>query len=229
MRIIILFVLVVITGPVNAGVVDQMKLMYQLTTLEDPSYTAMMNYMELYCHDNECESFSIPSVSMAPTLIKNDVVFVDKSAYLSAKPKYGDIMVFKYPRRPTVPYVFRVVGLPGDHVAYYEKILYINGKINEKKLIKKYKVGELDVEEYIEKKSKVNHKILLNPKRPAFGAEYIVPKDSYFVMGDNRDNANDSRYWGVVPAKNLIGKAIYIAYGSDGSGNLNKERIAIKL
>ena len=224
-----LFLLFAINISVSASDIGKMKLLYELTTLDDPAYIAMMNYIEKLCDNNSCESFRLPGTSMAPTLEKNDVVLVNKNAYFRNRPQRGDIMVFKYPRNPSVLYMFRVVGLPGDHIAYYKKILYVNGKVTKKSFLSKYVLNGLDVEKYIEKIFDIEHRILLAPKRPSFDGEYKVPDNSYFVMGDNRDNSNDSRYWGVVSTKYIIGKAIYIIYGTDDNGQLIKKRVAIKL
>lgn len=225
----IIFLLFTFNGSVNASPISKAKLLYELATLDDPAYLSMMNHVERLCSNNTCESFRLPSVSMAPTLNTNDVVLVDKQAYLVGKPQRGDIVVFKYPRDPKVPYIFRVVGLPVDHIAYYNKVLYVNGKASKNQLRKKYTIEGLDVEEHLHTTSNIKHKILITPKRSSIDAEYKVPEDSYFVMGDHRDNANDSRYWGVLPSKNIIGKAIYVMYGTDDNGNLQKHRIAIKL
>ena len=117
MKYLILVFLFTINLYANASPTGKIKLMYELTTLDDPVYESMMNHIEIICGNSECESFSISSASMAPTFLKNDVVLVNKNSYLVAKPQRGDIMVFKYPRNPKIPYVFRVIGLPGDHIA----------------------------------------------------------------------------------------------------------------
>lgn len=88
---------------------------------------------------------------MAPTLVKNDVILVNKSAYLKDKPQSGDIIVFKHPRNSDVFHVFRVVGLPGDHISYRKKVLYVNGKSGTISYQTKYVLEGRDVEEYIEK------------------------------------------------------------------------------
>jgi len=170
------------------------------------------------------EPFRIPSGSMIPSLYIGDFILVNKYAYGLRmpvfnkvlleidKPQRGDVAVFKYPRDPSTDYIKRVVGLPGDHIAYYNKQLYINGKKIPHKRIGEYSgPGEYNPAiEYVEDLQGVKHNILLIPQREGLDAEYIVPEGHYFMMGDNRDNSNDSRYWGVVPEKYLVGKAFMI-------------------
>jgi len=176
------------------------------------------------------EPFRIPSGSMIPSLYIGDFILVNKFSYGVRmpvfnkvlfeidKPERGDVAVFKYPRDPSVDYIKRVIGIPGDHIAYYNKILYVNGKEIHRKRIGDYSgPGEVNpAKEYSENLMGVEHNLLLIPGRPGLDAEYIVPDGHYFMMGDNRDNSNDSRYWGVVPEKYLVGKAfmIWMHWGS---------------
>ena len=170
------------------------------------------------------EPFRIPSGSMIPSLYIGDFILVNKFAYGVKmpvfnkilfdvdKPKRGDVAVFKYPRDPSVDYIKRVIGVPGDHIAYYKKVLYVNGKqINRKKIGEYSGPGEYNpANEFKESLVGVDHNILIIPSRPGLDAEYIVPEAHYFMMGDNRDNSNDSRYWGTVPEENLVGRAFMI-------------------
>jgi signal peptidase I len=170
------------------------------------------------------EPFRIPSGSMLPSLYIGDFILVNKFAYgiklpvLNTKiidlssPERGDIVVFRYPRDPNLDYIKRVIGLPGDHIAYYNKVLYVNGKPVERDFVGQYKgPGQTFANEYLEKLQGAEHSILLLPARPNnLQGEYIVPEGMYFVMGDNRDNSNDSRVWGPVPEQNLLGKAFMI-------------------
>jgi len=180
------------------------------------------------------EPFRIPSGSMIPSLYIGDFILVNKFAYGVKvpvfnkvlidvnKPERGDVAVFKYPRDPSIDYIKRVIGVPGDHVAYYKKVLYVNGKQVETKHIGEYSgPGEFNpAQEYTENLLGVEHNILILPAKPVgFEGEYIVPEGHYFMMGDNRDNSNDSRYWGVVAEKYLVGKAFMIwMHWNDGFG-----------
>jgi signal peptidase I len=135
------------------------------------------------------------------------------------EPRRGDVVVFRYPRDPSLDYIKRVIGLPGDHIAYYNKVLYVNGKPIERKFVGPYEgPGQSRANEYREDLFNVEHEMLLMPGRPSsLEGEYIVPEGTYFVMGDNRDNSNDSRVWGTVPEQNLVGKAFMIwMHWSDG-------------
>lgn len=173
------------------------------------------------------EPFRIPSGSMMPTLLIGDFILVNKFTYgirlpvLNCKivdlnePERGDIVVFRYPKQPTVDYIKRVVGLPGDRVAYYNKKIYINGKPVKQVSLGMYQgIGEGEnmtgAERIVENLSGVEHSILINNGAPSVEGVYVVPEGHYFVMGDNRDNSNDSRYWGTVPEQNLVGKAFFI-------------------
>jgi signal peptidase I len=170
------------------------------------------------------EPFRIPSGSMLPSLYIGDFILVNKFAYGVKLPVFnktiidlnsperGDVVVFRYPRDPGLDYIKRVIGLPGDHIAYYNKVLYINGKPISRTFLGQYKgPGQTFANEYIENLQGVQHSILLLPARPNnLQGEYIVPEGMFFVMGDNRDNSNDSRVWGPVPESNLIGKAFMI-------------------
>ncbi len=170
------------------------------------------------------EPFRIPSGSMLPSLYIGDFILVNKFAYgiripvLNKKiiefsePERGDIVVFRYPRDPNLDYIKRIIGLPGDHIAYYNKVLYVNGKPVARDFVDQYKgPGQTFANEYTEKLEGAEHSILLLPARPNnLQGEYIVPEDTYFAMGDNRDNSNDSRVWGPVPEENLVGKAFMI-------------------
>ena len=170
------------------------------------------------------EPFRIPSGSMLPSLYIGDFILVNKFAYgiklpvLNKKivdinnPERGDVVVFRYPRDPNLDYIKRVVGLPGDHIAYYNKVLYVNSKPVVRDFAGQYKgPGQTYANEYIEDLEGDKHSILLLPARPNnLQGEYIVPEGTYFVMGDNRDNSNDSRVWGPVPESNLVGKAFMI-------------------
>ena len=147
------------------------------------------------------------------------------------EPKRGDVAVFKYPEDPRVDYIKRVVGLPGDRIVYKEKRLYLipacEGDCGSYKQVElnfdkdKYFVDErAKMHIYQEELGDVSHKILINPMRSdqtayyyqqsdvaSYEYEWIVPKGHYFMMGDNRDNSSDGRFWGFVPEANLVGKA----------------------
>ena len=174
------------------------------------------------------EPFRIPSGSMIPTLKVGDFILVNKFSYgirlpvLDAKvigigePERGDVVVFRFPKDPSIDYIKRVIGLPGDRIAYRNKSVYINGERVPVNKLGPYTEtkdglpipGANRMNEQISKE--VNHEILIESMRPAFNGEWIVPENHYFVMGDNRDNSNDSRFWGFVPEKNLVGEAFMI-------------------
>ena len=193
------------------------------------------------------EPFRIPSNSMMPTLLTGDFILVNKYAYGIRLPvlnmkilevgeaERGDVVVFRYPKDPSVDYIKRIVGLPGDKVGYYNKIVYINGE----------PVGQVPAGVYIgvgsgismsgaserqEQLGDVLHDILVMPRTPGLEGEYVVGDDEYFVMGDNRDNSNDSRYWGAVPEANLVGKAFRVWMNWDGAnGGVDWNRIGMKI
>ncbi|MGY5540226.1 signal peptidase I [Vibrio brasiliensis] len=186
------------------------------------------------------EPFQIPSGSMMPTLLVGDFILVEKYAYglkdpvwrtqlvETGKPERGDIVVFKYPPQPNIDYIKRVVGLPGDTVRYNSKkeiCIQSSGETS----CQPVKLSNVEESQFIqngipliqldEKLGEVGHQILVNPLRrdrvelyqPRNGVnEWVVPEGQYFVMGDNRDNSADSRYWGFVPEANLVGKAVAI-------------------
>ncbi len=183
------------------------------------------------------EPFRIPSNSMMPTLLTGDFILVNKFSYgvrlpvLNSKiidvgePKRGDVMVFRYPKDPSIDYIKRVIGLPGDKVAYYNKQLFVNGEPVKQEAKGTYigvgsGVPMSGAKVRLEHLSDVDHEILIDERRGTMEGEFIVPEGQYFVMGDNRDNSNDSRYWGFVPEENLVGKAfmIWMNWDSKASG-----------
>jgi signal peptidase I len=173
------------------------------------------------------EPFRIPSASMMPTLLIGDFILVNKFTYgirlpvINKKvvelnePKRGDIVVFRFPKEPSVDYIKRVVGLPGDKIAYYDKKLYVNDtpvpQVSLGGYIGRGQGEDMTGSEHLEENLfGVEHSILIRNGAPSVEGAYVVPSGTYFVMGDNRDNSNDSRYWGTVPEENLVGKAFYI-------------------
>lgn len=217
------------------------------------------------------EPFQIPSGSMMQTLLIGDFILVEKYAYgikdpifqntliNTGHPKRGDIVVFKYPRNPTVDYIKRVVGLPGDRVSYDSVSKQVTivpncgaGQACDGSLAVTYstpeashfvqtfsmgngevsggfwplapdqsKEGGIRLTKRTETLGSAEHNILINPvvqdqsglyfRQSGLPAgTWVVPQGQYFMMGDNRDNSEDSRYWGFVPEKNLVGKAVAI-------------------
>ncbi|MCG2582437.1 MAG: signal peptidase I [Marinobacter sp.] len=166
------------------------------------------------------EPFQIPSGSMLPTLEVGDFILVNKYAYGLrlpvagtkvldvADPQRGDVMVFKYPKDGETNYIKRVIGEPGDRIRYQDKQLFINGELVETRFIARLPPMELRREDLGE----VEHDIFLTMgvTGNAGEGEWVVPEGHYFVMGDNRDNSNDSRYWGMVPDELVVGKAFAI-------------------
>ena len=198
------------------------------------------------------EPFKIPSGSMIPTLLVGDLILVNKYHYGVRLPvvnikltdgnpvQRGDVMVFRYPPKPSLDYIKRVVGVPGDEVAFLNKQLTINGQPVSKEVRTDF--FEQDSMRYIpqfEEKLPLGtkptemtgvrtHNVLNDKDRPSFvpgaddfafkenchytveGVTCKVPAGHYFMMGDNRDNSLDSRYWGFVPEKNIVGKAFFV-------------------
>ncbi len=175
------------------------------------------------------EPFRIPSGSMMPTLLIGDFILVNKFAYGirlpvvntriidNATPQRGDVAVFRYPENPKVDYIKRIVGIPGDRIAYRNKVLYVNGEVAPQRYVESYVgVGSgsrmTGARRLHEELSGVGHDILVIPGRNVFGGDFetVVPEGHYFAMGDNRDNSRDSRAWGFLPEGNLVGKAFLI-------------------
>ncbi|MEW6354394.1 MAG: signal peptidase I [Pseudomonadota bacterium] len=193
------------------------------------------------------EPFRIPSNSMMPTLLTGDFILVNKYTYglrlpvINKKivemnsPQRGDVIVFRYPNDPSVDYIKRVVGVPGDHITYYQKKLRINGQEVEQRPLGVYTgvgagAGMTGAQLLMERLNTVEHAILLRSGQPSLELEFTVPAGQYFVMGDNRDNSNDSRYWGTVPEQNLVGKAFLIWMNWDSSnGGISWRRIGSRI
>ena len=188
------------------------------------------------------EPFKIPSGSMIPTLHIGDLILVNKFHYGVRLPvvntkltegsavQRGDVMVFRYPPKPSVDYIKRVVGVPGDEVSYLNKRLTVNGQpIATKALPDFFDESTMRYfKHYSENVGAKPHQILQDDERPAVipgadpfpgrdqchytveGVTCKVPAGHYFMMGDNRDNSLDSRYWGFVPDANIVGKAFFV-------------------
>lgn len=168
------------------------------------------------------EPFRIPSPSMTPTLLTGDFIFVNKFAYglrlpvintkilAVGEPARGDVVVFRLPADPSVNYVKRVVGLPGDVVEYHEanKRITINGELIPIEIVGDYE-GEKNTILGWEQLGEHRHRVLLTRGRLSKGGTYRVPEGEYFMMGDHRDNSEDGRYdeVGFVPEGNLVGRA----------------------
>jgi signal peptidase I len=196
------------------------------------------------------EPFKIPSPSMVPTLRVGDLILVNKFHYglrlpvVNQKifqlnnPQRGDVMVFRYPKNPSMDYIKRVVGLPGDEVAYRNKELYLNGSLVETQPVEDFfddgwtdnspSSRKIYAKQFSEKLGDASHRLLVergqntlispfdtfpykeNCNYSAEGLTCKVPEGHYFLMGDNRDHSEDSRFWGFVPDKNIVGKAFFI-------------------
>jgi signal peptidase I len=195
------------------------------------------------------EPFNIPSGSMVPTLLVGDYLFVSKYSYGYSRyslplglplfsgriffhsPERGDVVVFKLPTDNSTDYIKRVIGLPGDHIQMKNGILNINGQPVPRRRIDDYLYQEgngviIPLAQYIETlPNGVQHRIIeMSDNGPLDNTqEYVVPPGDYFMMGDNRDNSQDSRVLsavGYVPAENLIGKAQFIFFSTNGSARL---------
>lgn len=174
------------------------------------------------------EPFRIPSGSLEPTLFTGDFILVNKyhygirlpvihqKIYLLNEPQRGDIVVFRWPPNPSLDFIKRIVGVPGDHISYISKTLYINGKEMPQDFIRNTvaydeKGHKMDVKEAEENLSGIKHFIFQNGNAVSDDlVDVVVPDGMYFAMGDNRDNSADSRYWGFVPEENIIGKASWV-------------------
>ncbi|MFM2065739.1 MAG: hypothetical protein RLZZ584_648 [Pseudomonadota bacterium] len=189
------------------------------------------------------EPFKIPSGSMIPTLEIGDLILVNKFHYgiripvINKKiiaindPKRGDVMVFRYPVDPSIDFIKRVVGVPGDEVAYLNQRLYLNGQPVPLRQVDDY--YDEDRRNYLrqfeEDLGVKPHRLLVEPRLPshygsrahafpyhencrytADGVTCKVPAGHYFMMGDNRDNSEDSRFWGFVPDENIVGRAFFV-------------------
>lgn len=182
------------------------------------------------------EPFRIPSGSMIPTLHIGDFILVNKFSYglrmpvfhqkfLSVdEPKRGDVAVFRFPEDPSKDFIKRVIGLPGDEIGYRGKRLYVNRQPVELSPIGDYRGAgvrpELQAKQLAEDLGGLKHDVLIYPVVPAQPFRVTVPEGHYFMMGDNRDGSDDSRRWGFVPERNLVGKAFYVwmSWDSEAGG-----------
>lgn len=188
------------------------------------------------------EPFKIPSGSMIPTLLVGDLILVNKFHYgvrlpvinkkiiANHDPARGDVMVFRYPNDPSIDYIKRVVGVPGDEVSYRNQRLYLNGALVPTQTLPDfYNEDNLRyAPQFSENLGGQSHRILVDPTRSTYlrpsrefpfnencrytaeGVSCKVPSGHYFMMGDNRDNSEDSRFWGFVPDENIVGRAFFV-------------------
>jgi signal peptidase I len=205
------------------------------------------------------EPFKIPSGSMIPTLLVGDFILVNKFVYGIrvpvtnqklidiSTPKRGDVMVFRFPENPSLDYIKRVVGAPGDTVEYRNKRLTVNGELvpvtpeQDYSYVEAGHINLVSTKRFREKLGEREHSMIVNldvppvqlasvhdfPQRERCeynedGFRCRVPEGHYFMMGDNRDSSSDSRYWGFVPDRNVVGRAFLIwwnlgAFGRIGS------------
>lgn len=196
------------------------------------------------------EPFRIPSGSMIPTLEIGDFILVKKYSYgvrlpvihkkfiETGKPERGDVAVFRYPPNPKINYIKRVIGLPGDQIEWTkDKKLIINGNpVTSKKIenfIPKDKNISITIHQFEEQLPETgkSYKVIHFPERTRSG-KWTVPEGHYFVMGDNRDNSSDSRFWKFVPETHLVGKAslvwMHIDWSEGGDG-FQAKRIGVKV
>ncbi len=177
------------------------------------------------------EPFRIPSGSMIPTLLVGDFILVNKYAYglrdpvfhhkflKVGQPQRGDVVVFRFPLDPAKDFIKRVIGLPGDRIAYRDKQLAVNGDpmpLSADGVYTSSGSAPRVVYRFEEEIGPVQHRILVDPARVAEDFEFVVPEGHYFMMGDNRDGSDDSRRWGTVPERNLVGRAFFIWMSWDG-------------
>lgn len=191
------------------------------------------------------QPFSIPSGSMRPTLLEGDYLFVTKWAYgysrhslpfspdlfsgriWATAPARGDVAVFKYPPNPSLDYIKRVIGLPGDRVQMRDGQLYINGTA-----VQREKAGQIDNPDITEENRPVDVYRETLPNGVSYDTldvtpngfsdntrEFVVPAGHYFMMGDNRDNSADSRVFGFVPEENFVGRANIIFFSIAGGAS----------
>lgn len=229
----ILTVLTLISGGMWAAVVIYYKFMAKGKTM--PAKGAVVHVYEsakflfpifavvLLVRGFLVEPFQIPSGSMLPTLEPGDFILVNKFSYGLrlplghqkfldlGSPERGDVIVFRYPEDPSIDYIKRVIGIPGDKIRYQNKQLFINDEPVSLTSLRIYEKNTAFTE-LEEKLGSVQHHILLskNYNNTTQVLEVEVPEGHYFAMGDNRDNSRDSRYWGFVPDENLKGRAFMI-------------------
>lgn len=190
------------------------------------------------------EPYNIPSSSMVPTLLVGDYLFISKYPYgysrhsfpfsipfvptgrvFYSAPERGDVVIFKEPLHNKVDYIKRVIGLPGDKIQMDNGRLYINDKPVEREFVgQEYHTteqGKMYYTRYIETlPNGVKHTIyeLSDTMQYDDTEPVIVPENHFFMMGDNRDNSQDSRYFGTVPYENLEGRAEFLFYSNNGAG-----------
>ena len=185
------------------------------------------------------EPFRIPSGSMMPTLLQGDFIFVKKYSYglrlpvtetkvvETGEPERGDVVVFRLPDDPSVNYIKRVVGLPGDEIVYARHRLTINGEIID---LEQAADATPAVPKFVEQLGERRHDILItSPSYSLKDGRYTVPEGYYFVMGDNRDNSRDSRWIGAIPESHLVGEAVRIWMHMDGLSWPRWDRVGDKI
>ncbi len=181
------------------------------------------------------EPFRIPSGSMMPTLLVGDFILVNKFSYgvrlpvtrtlilETGSPERGDVAVFKYPRNPAEDYIKRVVGIPGDLIEFQDRTLHVNGEPQTTEEVGTYEgVGSgrmmTGATVFREHLGETPHEILMWERSSGMSGSVRVPEGHYFMVGDNRDNSNDSRMWGFVSEDLLVGRALFIWLNWDYTG-----------